>query len=844
MKRIVSKMKTGSNGRCVYLGLLFLLALSLLAGCSSGDDGKAGQPGSSSGTLSGTVTNSLTGGGVAGAAITTDPAIEGLEIETDASGNYSASLPIGTYKVTAADTNFTSQTEENVTLVATQTETLDFDLVPTSPVVVTISGVPDSSVPGETFGLTAKAESMDGSTVTGYSWTQTSSAAATIENGTTATPTITLGDEAAYLTQLMEELTVRNGELFVNLDRVMIQGASPFALEQAGHVAFQVEVTTTSGTYKGTADVHSTLAFASIKPGIGKVPNMLPVLLSGKEQATYNWTLTGPIGSSAAINNGTIRNPTFTPDVTGSYTATESVSGQTLNFVATNWIGSITGEDASGRPLSAACTGCHNGTFAPDKFTDWRESGHAEIFTNNLNTSTHYGTGCFMCHTVGFDTSVSNNGFDDQSDYAAFLDGGLLNNPSPNNWTTMLSKYPNAAKEANIQCENCHGPQGAPHPSTIEAGEMDISSDVCATCHGEPKRHARFQQWRESNHGNFELAIDRGTSTSCARCHTGQGFLVYVPQIEGGDPGSLPSSAITWTADTVQPQTCVACHDPHKQGTTSGEPNTATVRIEGNTPMLPAGFQANGVGRGAVCMVCHNSRNGARNDTTGTADDREPHTASQTDVIMGQNAYFVSLAGTRSPHSLLTDTCATCHMEETPPPADFSYNLGGTNHTFSASMTICKDCHGDFDGGGIQAANLALLHDLETALETAIANEITAQTTAGNTVTVTGDDETGTETTRVVTDGNTVSKVVFTGSHGRQAMDLTFTDGQTITHIQLAGGTVVSGGVDLTFISSAAGQLIAKAGWNYFLIEGDGSLGVHNNKFSQTIMQAAIAALQ
>jgi hypothetical protein len=260
--------------------------------------------------------------------------------------------------------------------------------------------------------------------------------------------------------------------------------------------------------------------------------------------------------------------------------------------------------------------------------------------------------------------------------------------------------------------------------------------------------------------------------------------------------------------------------------------------------MLPAGFQANGVGRGAVCMICHNTRNGAHYDNVpAVLDDHYPHYSAQGDVLMGKNAYFVDVNGARSPHSLLTDTCATCHMEETPPPADFSYNLGGTNHTFSASMTICKDCHGDFDGGTIQAATEALLDDLNPAIATAIKDEIIAQTTAGNTVTVTGDVD-GTETTRVITDGSTVSKVVLSHSHGRQAMDLTFTDAQTIIHITLDGGTSVSGGVDLTLLSSAAGQIIAKAGWNYYLFEYDGSKGVHNNKFTQTALEATLAALK
>ena len=63
------------------------------------------------------------------------------------------------------------------------------------------------------------------------------------------------------------------------------------------------------------------------------------------------------------------------------------------------------------------------------------------IFTNNLNTSTHYGPNCFACHTVGFDPEVANGGIDDAPDYGDFLASGLLGNPDPNNWTTMLANY-------------------------------------------------------------------------------------------------------------------------------------------------------------------------------------------------------------------------------------------------------------------------------------------------------------------------------------------------------------------------------------------------------------------
>ncbi|GAG56100.1 unnamed protein product [marine sediment metagenome] len=153
------------------------------------------------------------------------------------------------------------------------------------------------------------------------------------------------------------------------------------------------------------------------------------------------------------------------------------------------------------------------------------------------------------------------------------------------------------------------------------------------------------------------------------------------------------------TVDTVETTTCTVCHNPHGQGKGSGEPNTATVRISSSTPMLPAGFKAVGVGRGALCMTCHNSRNGARNDVaTTTADDRVPHTAAQADVLMGQNAYFVKV-GERGAHSFIADTCTTCHNVLTAPPEDLSYNLAGTNHTFAADMEVCSQCHGAFDGG-------------------------------------------------------------------------------------------------------------------------------------------------
>lgn len=230
---------------------------------------------------------------------------------------------------------------------------------------------------------------------------------------------------------------------------------------------------------------------------------------------------------------------------------------------------------------------------------------------------------------------------------------------------------------------------------------------------------------------------------------------------------------------------------------------------------------------------------------TETADDRAPHTAAQADVLMGENAYFTSV-GQRSKHSLVTDTCTGCHMVLSPPPADFSRQGAGTNHAFEADGEMCTQCHGAYDGGTLHDAVEAGMHELEAAIEQAIMAEISAQIDAGNTVTLVGMGEG--EADVDITDASTISAIKFVESHGRSAVNITVGD-TTYEGARLGRGDVVvkdSGGSELgTFVeASPAGQLIAKAGWNFFLVEGDGSDGVHNPSFVLDVVKASIDALK
>jgi len=851
-----------------------------------GNPGPAGTPGTSEGTVTGTVTNSYAGSGIADLTIATEPAVPGKTIVTDADGVYTVDLPIGIYTLTFAATHFTAQTS-SVNLVAGETVAVDIALVPVSGVIISIndSAVTETTaVPGGSFQLSSEVTVMDGSAVTGYAWTQAASVPAVISDADTATPTITLGNGAAYRAELIAHLASDFGsDPTAILDRFMVQPVNPFALEEAGLVSFHVQVTTDSGTYTESVDVHTKLPFAVASTGVRTVPLGLPVLLNGEDQDAYAWTLEGPVDSAAALDDAAIRNPSFTPDVKGKYTLEETHSGVSFDVYGGEWVGIITGQDDVGRPTTSGnCALCHNGVVASStQFTAWSESGHAEIFTDSLNTSTYYGPGCFPCHTVGYNTGVLNNGLDDQTDYDAFLASGMLNVPG-DNWTTMLAAYPESARFANIQCDSCHGPQDSEggHAGTAGAPRVSLDSGVCAICHGEPLRHGRFQQWQESGHGNFHTAIEEGTISTCAPCHSAQGFVEWS---KAPTPFDKDYSVVAPpSADIVQPQTCAACHDPHSLGNASGEPNTATVRLQNRTPELIGGFAAAAVGRGAICMLCHNSRRGPYSTSLYGEDyhngnvemeDRTPHAGTQADILMGENAFFVT-PGARGSHSLVTDTCANCHMEQTPPPADLSYHLSGTNHTFESSAGICLNCHQTSVLESLQDTVETQLANLETLIEEALKSDIDsiAANTAVTGVLLAYNSDASTYGAMIDDSGDpnrTIASIALQHSYPH-GYDVTLVVGTVVVSghddmvvwqdavpeggngdgvvdaAEIERGDITSAGIASAQIAgiSTNGQDILRAKWNHDLVAFDGSRGIHNPNFVRDALSGAIAGLK
>ncbi len=739
-----------------------------------------------------------------------------------------------------------------------------------------------TATPGIATVVTAKSVFTSGTTTVnslGYYWEFMDGLAATAgATVTAATLTVTVTAGQDYRAALV-------ARALPALDRTTIVPVNGFTSELAQNAEFMVWIFGNDGKIyydiaKVKANNNNVSTYAPVlTSGINNVPAKMPVLLNARGTGPYTWSFTTrPGGSGAALDATNIKNPYFTPDIVGQYvlnvvttpTGTTVPATDTLTIYAGDWRGAITGVNMNNLTAEGAdygtlvpdstCTGCHNGSTAPDKFATWKSSGHATRFGGGLNEGGHYGPTCFSCHTVGFvSTAKGNGGFRDQANYSAFIADTAMfaSTADSTRYATMSNptgSYYSLFRESGIQCENCHGPQNAnttgrtasdfsaAHNNATTKTRVSLSSDVCGACHGSPQHHGRFQEWQESEtgHASYELAQGEGTNASCAGCHSAQGNLIWIDQLvnKNNPLRGIPSAKITWTADTVQPQTCAVCHDPHNEGMTSGETTDAQPRITGNTPKLPAGFAALGVGKGAQCIICHNTRNGgvgstaADGTTTGdsylhedndpvfgsvvsttTANYAAPHSPAQGDVLMGHNAYFMGNSGGnsslyKSPHATIVDTCVDCHMVKTKPPVEYS-GYENTNHRFKASMEICSECHGIDSGLGpmLQADTQAMLDRTIADIQAAVVSQANAIISQGT--------------------GTLISSVTLGTSHGSPVANVVYADSTTANGVSL--NTLVP-------LNSEPHRNLAKAIWNYNLINNDNSLGVHNPNFIRTVL--------
>jgi hypothetical protein len=320
---------------------------------------------------------------------------------------------------------------------------------------------------------------------------------------------------------------------------------------------------------------------------------------------------------------------------------------------------------------------------------------------------------------------------------------------------------------------------------------------------------------------------------------------------------------------------------------------------------LPDGIQPiSGAGGGAICMACHNGRNGEHTDTVNTAPYAEtPHDSTATEALYGYNAFFVPRYSP-SPHLAIQDTCTGCHVKvPTAAEADAGY---ASNHQFATDLTICQNCHGSssVDGAAIQSQVKSEMATLSSAITTAVTTAITSAGAAGGLcvqVTSISDpsctggsckssqvpsavpfpvppssvwipqsgiasvtmSSAGTTSVTINVqagiaipyfDPVTLRQVGTTKATTTKLTVPIYTILQGIAQSSCASGGVAGGGVvgnpsnQVFPVSNPNGltpdpSIPAKAIWNYVTLNNEGSGGIHNFPWTNAVLQATLAQL-
>jgi hypothetical protein len=302
---------------------------------------------------------------------------------------------------------------------------------------------------------------------------------------------------------------------------------------------------------------------------------------------------------------------------------------------------------------------------------------------------------------------------------------------------------------------------------------------TCTECHNDTTIITGKQTaWSESMHGSGG-AYERGTSASCAGCHSGGAFSKRVvaglqpDELEQGDPNPTR-------------QDCRTCHQIHTSYTSMDWALETTVPVE---LYALEGVTYDG-GKGNLCANCHQPRRSIDqymdpNDGTIEVDSSHwgPHHGPQSALLVGKGGAG-DVAGFPSPHSVLVqDTCVSCHIGE------------NNSHTFEPVIETCTNCHGDdiedFDIDGLQTEIKALIEEVRDLL---------------------------------------IAKGLLT-------VEIEYEIGDN--------GIIESVAVGYEPVEGIYPAAEASALWNFILIAiEDGSLGVHNPRYTKDMLEAARDALQ
>jgi phosphatidylinositol-3-phosphatase len=294
---------------------------------------------STTGSVTGQVTNSSTGAALAGATVS----YSGGSTTTDSSGNYTLSnVPAGTVSVTASLTGFTSKTS-SVTVTSGATSTLNFSLAPSGSSPGTISGRVTNSSTGAT---------LSGATVSysGGSTTTDSSGNYTLSNVPAGTVSVTAS--LAGFTSQTSSVTVTSGATSTLNFSLTPQGGTP------GSISGKVTNISTGGAVSGatvsfsggstTTDSSGNYSFSNVAPGTynitathsGYFALTKTATVSSGASTTLNFAIAtgGKVAGTVTSSSGTAISGAAVTVTGGSISTTVKVTTSSTGVYNSNWV--------------------------------------------------------------------------------------------------------------------------------------------------------------------------------------------------------------------------------------------------------------------------------------------------------------------------------------------------------------------------------------------------------------------------------------------------------------------------------------------------------------------------
>jgi len=434
----------------------------------------------------------------------------------------------------------------------------------------------------------------------------------------------------------------------------------------------------------------------------------------------------------------------------------------------------------------STCRGCH-----PTAHNGVADTAHARAFDTLKRIGQANNAQCLPCHTVGYG-----------------LPGGFVSEAA----TPLL---------AGVQCENCHGP-GGDHVAEPTRFKPVISqaSMVCGGCHND-FHHPTYDEWLRAGHSrvhpelvsgfeNPNVASAQARMRSCGACHSGSVRLAMLKGAEANPPVDLPAMP---SGDHAAHTgiTCAVCHTAHEKtefGSQLRNPpystNFFSYATSTNTNFsLQYKVDVN------LCGQCHNQRG-----ATWSSSARPPHHSPQYNVLIGNignaNVVGIDLSNARqSTHLEITKQCTHCHTHGHSPEHPTEEDPVYTGHEFKPYPENCTPCHTPEE-----AEAFITFRQRTTKGEIAAIKDLLDQW------------------------AETKAPEPLRNKYGKLAWE--FSSAGQLS--QPASGPSVTG--PAANEQSLVPDEIKKARFVLYMIEHDGSYGVHNGRFATDALRAAKALVE